>query len=339
MATRKASMEFRHRRILKTLYFFQLRRMLHTADLNIAVAVEGKLRLEHLFPAAADINIRTRRIPIIFQHHRAFFSGILRQIRIKHLRIADDDLCARLLMQCNPRYTGHLLFQIVEIHTREQLFSRLCRSPVHNPHRRIVLTDIFRLLLMNRRPGPSKARHCAELFDHDGIHNNWLFPGAVIKLRQRISFVNLCPARIVLLSGKVAGKQVRTFSEILPILGICSKDLTAAVLVLHDNLGKQTLLVSKVIEVLHHKGLCLAPPARCQRHADSVSARFHQPCDIVCLIVHSVVILCQTRTQQIFRDLLSVDPAVVDTTRSNIKACRYQFFLFLAGNTRPQHWN
>ena len=85
MATRKASMESRHRRILKTLYFFQLRRMLHTADLNIAVAVEGKLRLEHLFPAAADINIRTRRIPVIFQHHRAFFSGILRQIRIKHL--------------------------------------------------------------------------------------------------------------------------------------------------------------------------------------------------------------------------------------------------------------
>lgn len=115
-----------------------------------------------------------------------------------------------LLMQCNPRYTSHLLFQIVEIHTREQLFSRLCRSLVHNPHWRIVLTDIFRLLLMNRRPGPSKARHRAELFDHDGIHNNWLFPGAVIKLRQRISFVNLCPARIVLLSGKVAGKQVRT---------------------------------------------------------------------------------------------------------------------------------
>ena len=57
MAARKASMEFRHRRILKTLYFFQLRRMLYTADLNIAAAVEGKLRLEHLFPAAADINI------------------------------------------------------------------------------------------------------------------------------------------------------------------------------------------------------------------------------------------------------------------------------------------
>ena len=144
MATRKASTEFRHRRILKTLYFFQLRRMLHTADLNIAVAVEGKLRLEHLFPAAADINIRTSSHPGNFPASSCLsFSSILRQIRIKHLHIADDDLCSRLHAVCNPRYTGHLLFQIVEIHTREQLFpsslpfSGLQSAPAHRTHRYI----------------------------------------------------------------------------------------------------------------------------------------------------------------------------------------------------------
>ncbi len=200
-------------------------------------------------------------------------------------------------------------------------FSGAQSAPAHRTHRYIPASA-------HEPPARMiKARHRAELFDRDGIHNNWLFPGAVIKLRQRISFVNLCPARIVLLSGKVAGKQVDILRNTSQSSVFVPKTSRAAVLVLHDNLGKQTLLVSKVIEVLHHKVCASLPPARCQRHADSVSARFHQPCDIVCLIVYSVVACVRPGRKQIFRDLLSVDPAVVDTARSNIKACRYQFSL------------
>ena len=186
MITGKVSDKLFYRRILETFHFIDLRRIGYTADFNITIPMERKLRLIYFsISSTTDINICTGGITIIFQHHLSFITGIFRHIRIQNFRIPQNYFCSRFFMKCDTRNTCHFLFQIINVNSRFLFFSGLCTSSVHHIDRRIIFSHQPGLLLINGRPGAAKSRrHSTELVNRHRIHLNRCFPLTVIKISQ-----------------------------------------------------------------------------------------------------------------------------------------------------------
>ena len=188
MRTLKTSGKFFNRGILEALHLGKCRRIFHSADLNITVAVESESRLVNLsFFPTADINIRTGGIPVIFQHHPAYILTIFRKIGIKHLRITDDNLCAFLFMEMNPWYACHFLLQIINVNLFSliQPFSGTSDSGYLNRSRISAFKSHF--LTMYLRPASSKAfREGTAFIDHRKLPGLFCrcFPAAVVKICQ-----------------------------------------------------------------------------------------------------------------------------------------------------------
>ena len=257
---------------------------------------------------------------------------------IEYLCITDHNLRSGLFTKPDAGYARHLLSQVIKKNIAFQFCACLCLFCVYYIYRGIISAYKFRFPVIYCRPRAAKPRrHGAQFFYFFRLFCNRWFPFTVIKIREGITCVNIFFCSVVLLSQEKACISVRSISKIFPLFCVSCCNDPAAVLISHLYFCQQCLFVTKIIIILHNKGLRVTPPAGGDGYTNSVPSGPKLVRDIIGLVIDSFVILSKPRIQQTFCNLLPVNAAVIDSSGSYIKPRPLYFLLFVHLKDRSEH--